>query len=65
MILDLQQPHLFPPHDVSSHLVYAARAGDVRTVFINGRPVMRDRQLLTVDEEAIYGQVRDRLKRLI
>ncbi|MCJ7752375.1 MAG: amidohydrolase [Armatimonadetes bacterium] len=64
-LLDFQQPHLFPLHDVISHLVYAARAGDVRTVFINGRPVMLDRKLLTIDEEEIYGQVRDRLKRLI
>jgi 5-methylthioadenosine/S-adenosylhomocysteine deaminase len=64
-LLDFQQPHLFPPHDIISHLVYAARAGDVRTVFINGRPVMLDRKLLTIDEEEIYGQVRDRLKRLI
>ena len=64
-VLDFQQPHLFPAHDVVSHLVYAARAGDVRTVFINGRPVMLDGKLLTVDEEEVYGRVRDRLKRLI
>jgi 5-methylthioadenosine/S-adenosylhomocysteine deaminase len=64
-LLDFQQPHLFPLHDVISHLVYAARAGDVCTVFINGRPVMLDRKLLTIDEEEVYGQVRDRLKRLV
>ena len=64
-LLDFQQPHLFPPHDIISHLVYAARAGDVCTVFINGRPVMLDRKLLTIDEEEVYGQVRDRLKRLV
>jgi len=64
-LLDFRQPHLFPPHDVISHLVYAARAGDVRTVFVNGRPVMLDRKLLTIDEEEVYGRVRDRLKRLV
>jgi len=64
-LLDFRQPHLFPPHDVISHLVYAARAGDVCTVFINGRPVMLDRKLLTIDEEEVYGRVRDRLKRLV
>jgi len=64
-LVDFQQPHLFPRHDVVSHLVYAARAGDVRTVFINGRPVMRDGALLSLDEREIYRQVGDRLARLI
>jgi 5-methylthioadenosine/S-adenosylhomocysteine deaminase len=65
ILLDFEQPHLFPPHDIASHLTYAARAGDVRTVFINGRPVMRDRRLLTLDEDEIFGQVRSRLRRLL
>jgi len=64
-LLDFHQPHLFPPHDVISHLAYAARAGDVRTVFINGRPVLMDGKLQGLDEEEIYGQVRARVKRLV
>jgi 5-methylthioadenosine/S-adenosylhomocysteine deaminase len=63
-LLDFQQPHLFPRHDVVSHLVYAARAGDVRTVFIDGRLVMRDGALLSLDEREIYRQVGERLARL-
>ena len=63
-MLDFEQAHLFPPHDVVSHLVYAARAGDVRTVFVNGRAVMVDRKLETMEEGEIFGQVRERLKRL-
>ncbi|MFB3881484.1 MAG: amidohydrolase [Armatimonadota bacterium] len=65
VLVDFQQPHLFPRHDVISHLVYAARAGDVRTVFINGAPVMRDGRLLTLDEDEIFRQVGERLKRLV
>jgi 5-methylthioadenosine/S-adenosylhomocysteine deaminase len=64
-LVDFHQPHLFPPHDTISHLVYAARAGDVRTVFVNGQPLMLDRKLQTLDEEEIYGQVRERVKRLV
>jgi 5-methylthioadenosine/S-adenosylhomocysteine deaminase len=64
-LLDFRQPHLFPPHGIVSHLVYAARAGDVRTVFVNGRALMLDRQLQTLDEQEIFGQVRARLKRLL
>jgi 5-methylthioadenosine/S-adenosylhomocysteine deaminase len=63
-LIDFDAPHLFPRHDVVSHLVYAARAGDVHTVFINGCPVMRDRELLVIDEREVYSQVSERLKRL-
>jgi len=64
-MLDFHQAHLYPPHDIISHLVYAARAGDVRTVFVNGRPLMLDRKLQLVDEEEVYHQVEERLRRLV
>jgi 5-methylthioadenosine/S-adenosylhomocysteine deaminase len=64
-LLDFHQPHLFPLHDVISHLVYAARAGDVRTVFINGNPVLLDGKLQGLDEEEVYAQVQARVKRLV
>ena len=41
--------------NVYSQLVYAAKSGDVRHVLVNGRVVMRDRQLLTVDEDEHPG----------
>lgn len=42
-----------PFYNVYSDLVYATKASDVETVIINGRIVMRDRRLLTLDEAAI------------
>ena len=39
-----------------SHLVYAARGGDVIHSVINGRVVMRERRLLTLDEPAILAR---------
>jgi len=64
VLLDFRQAHLFPAHDPISHLVYAARAGDVRTVFVNGAPLMLDRELCTLDEETIFAEVSRRLGRL-
>jgi 5-methylthioadenosine/S-adenosylhomocysteine deaminase len=64
VLVDFHQAHLFPPHDTVSHLVYAARAGDVRTVFINGKPALMDCRLTALDEEEIFHQVRERLQRL-
>ena len=56
IVLDLDQPHLTPVYNPVSHLVYAARGSDVIHSVINGRLVMRHRQLLTLDEAAILQQ---------
>lgn len=53
LIVDLHQPHLTPMYDPVANMVYAAQSSDVKTVLIDGRVVMRDRQVLTVDEEKI------------
>ncbi|MDS0476306.1 amidohydrolase [Natrinema sp. 1APR25-10V2] len=52
-VLDLDKPHLTPPHDLVSHLAYAAAAADVRHTVCDGRVLMRDRELLTLDETAV------------
>ncbi|HXG85025.1 MAG TPA: amidohydrolase, partial [Pyrinomonadaceae bacterium] len=54
-VVDFDGLHQTPYYNVYSHLVYATKASDVRTVIINGRIVMRDRRLLTLDENAIKG----------
>ncbi|WP_309862407.1 amidohydrolase [Desmospora profundinema] len=51
--VDLTGPHMQPAHDLVSHLVYAASSADVQDVYVDGRPLMRNRQLLTLDEEKI------------
>ncbi|MCL2789256.1 MAG: amidohydrolase [Desulfobulbus sp.] len=56
IVLDLDQPHLTPLYHPTSHLVYAARGSDVIHSVINGRLVMRDRRLLTLDEPAILAR---------
>ena len=58
IIIDLNRPHLVPLYDVYSHLVYAVGRDDVSTVLINGQVVMRNRQLLTIDEGATMAEVR-------
>lgn len=52
-IVDLDTLHQTPLYNVYSHIVYATKASDVRTVIINGRLVMLDRRLLTLNESAI------------
>ena len=53
VILDWDDLNQVPCFNYYSHLVYATKANDVRTVIINGRIVMLDRRLLTLNENAI------------
>jgi len=47
-----------PLYDPVSHLVYATHGDDVQSVIINGRVVMRDRQVLTLDEKQVLSDAR-------
>lgn len=52
-IVDLDSLHQTPMYNIYSHLVYATKSTDVITVIINGRVVMQNRRLLTLNENAI------------
>ena len=60
-IISATNPHQLPrfsrdPEAVYSQLVYATKATDVRDVIVDGKLLMHDRQLLTLDEAAITQQ---------
>jgi 5-methylthioadenosine/S-adenosylhomocysteine deaminase len=55
----MNQPHLIPLYNCYSQLVYAARGADVKTSIINGKIVMKDRQLRTIDLPTAMENVRD------
>ena len=64
VIIDAMKPHMRPMYSEISHLVYAAKYGDVETVFVDGRPIVENREVKTVDVEELITQVskaRDRL----
>ncbi len=58
VLLERDDLHQIPVYGIYSDLVYATKASDVVTVLINGRIVMRDRKLLTLDESAIKEEAR-------
>lgn len=64
ILVDLRGVHHQPLHSVSASLVYNTAASDVRTVICDGRVLMRDRQLLTLDEAEIVAQVKASMERL-
>lgn len=54
--IDLTGPHMQPPHNIVSHIVYAASRNDVQDVYVDGHALMRDRECLTLDEEEIINR---------
>ena len=62
--LSLHDAH--PLYDPVSHLVYVAKGADVRHVVVEGRVIMRDRRVLTLDEKAVVAEsdrLRDQVRR--
>src|SRR5436305_13593871 len=65
VIVDLDDLNQTPSYNIYSDLVYATKADDVRTVVIEGRVVMRDRSLLTLNEETIKADARRYRERVV
>ena len=55
-LIDLGRLHTTPRPDVVSTIVYAAESSDVRTVLIDGRIVLRDGTLTTLDEREVIDE---------
>ncbi|MFH1821002.1 MAG: amidohydrolase family protein [Methanobacteriota archaeon] len=56
IIVDLKKPHLTPIHSIISHLVYSATGGDVDTMVVDGKVLMEDRKVLSLDEKKVLEQ---------
>lgn len=67
VLLDLNQLHSFPSRGVDpiSRLVYSASKRDVETVIINGRVVMEDHRLTTIDRAAVLHNSNEAIDRLL
>jgi 5-methylthioadenosine/S-adenosylhomocysteine deaminase len=61
IILDLRVPHMTPiittpVRNIAPNIVYSARGDEVETVVIDGKVVMEDRRVLTMDEEEVIDE---------
>ena len=57
IVIDIRQPHLTPFYHPASHLVYAARGGDVTTTIVGGRVLVEARRLTAMDVETVMDRV--------
>jgi 5-methylthioadenosine/S-adenosylhomocysteine deaminase len=58
IIVSIDGARQTPMYDPMSHLVYVARGDDVQTTIVNGRVLMRNRRMSTLDEPAILQEAR-------
>lgn len=65
VIIDIDKPHFYPHNSLISALAYTAQASDVDTVIINGKIIMENREIKTVDVERVIYNVEKRAKDLI
>ncbi|ENN96303.1 N-ethylammeline chlorohydrolase TrzA [Methanocaldococcus villosus KIN24-T80] len=64
VLIKLNKPFLYPKENIYSHLVYAFN-GTVDDVIIDGKIVMRDNKILTLDEEKVYEKFEKAYYKLI
>jgi 5-methylthioadenosine/S-adenosylhomocysteine deaminase len=58
VVVSMTSARQTPLYDPISHLVYATHGDDVRTVIVNGRVLMRDRKLTTLNEAAVIADAK-------
>jgi 5-methylthioadenosine/S-adenosylhomocysteine deaminase len=66
IMIRLDQPHAVPIYNVYSQLVYALKASDVADVMVNGRVIVRNKKMLTIDPAPVLAKVaeyRERVKK--
>ncbi|SDJ72472.1 5-methylthioadenosine/S-adenosylhomocysteine deaminase [Halovenus aranensis] len=64
-VVDLEAEHLTPAHDLVSHLTYAVKGSDVCHTVCDGQVLMEDRELQTMDLDAVTQAASDHAEALI
>ncbi len=59
--VNIRQPHMMPSHDLIHTLVESAGAQDVMDSIIDGKLIMKNREVLTLDEEKILADAEERI----
>ena len=64
IIVDLNKPHMVPVFNNYSNIVYCMKSSDVETSIINGKIVMENYKLLTIDEKRLIHEVKEAAKNI-
>lgn len=65
LLIDFKQPHLTPLHNVYANIVYSAHGSDVHTVIANGKILMENREVKTLNENEVANKAQTTASRLV
>ncbi|MFD0696684.1 amidohydrolase [Paenibacillus sp. GCM10027628] len=65
ILINMKKPHLQPMHDVASLIAFSVNGADVDTTIVDGKILMKHRELQTIDEDELFTQVTTRAKRIV
>jgi 5-methylthioadenosine/S-adenosylhomocysteine deaminase len=65
ILFDFHKPHLRPRHNLVNNIVHSANSADIDTVIVAGRILMKNRKLVTLDEEHILFEAERSAFRMI
>ena len=65
VLFDTRAPHWFPRHNLAAGVVYTAHPSDISHVFVDGKCLLREGELLTLDEERIRYEAERRAFRMV
>jgi 5-methylthioadenosine/S-adenosylhomocysteine deaminase len=65
ILVDMKAPHLTPYRNPVSHMVYSAEGADVNTVICNGQILMRDKEVIVLDENEVMEMATNAAEDLI
>lgn len=56
IVVNYNKPHMQPVFNHLSHLIYSAKSADINDTFVNGKALMLNKKLLTINEEEIIDR---------
>lgn len=65
IMIDIDQPHIVPTHNLLNTLTETVDTGDITDTIVNGRILMENRQVRSIDEEKLMHEVKKRYKDIL
>ena len=59
ILTDFKKPHLRPLHNPYANMIYSANGSDVQTLIVDGRVLMENREVKTLNEEEIMEKAQE------
>ncbi len=64
ILINLNEPQFIPANNIISGLVYSSKGSEVDTVIVDGKILMENKKLTTIDENRVYDEIRKIVVRL-